>query len=116
MVHRNIEAILIYGVSSHGLVWPPTFSLGLVLLATLNFVLYVAEVSLELFDHLFSVPQLLQCIVCEVHRLFDPPHLERGYVKRIIVIVCFLGFHCFAEVKLQLLLLGVLLLGLLVLF
>jgi hypothetical protein len=116
MVHRDVEAILINGVSSHGLVGPPTFPFGLILFATLNFVLYLAEVTLELLDHLFSVPQLLQCIVCEVHRLFDPSHLERGYVKRIIFIVSFLGFHCFAEVQLQLLLLGVLLLGLFVLF
>jgi hypothetical protein len=67
MVHRDVEAILINGVSSHCLVWPPTFSLGLFLLATLNFVLDLIKVSLELLDHLFTVPQLLQCIICEVH-------------------------------------------------
>ena len=67
MVHRDVEAILINGVSSHGLVGPATFSLGLILLATLDFVLDVIEVILELLNHLFSVPQLLQCIVCEVH-------------------------------------------------
>jgi hypothetical protein len=67
MVHRDVEAILINIVSSHSLVWSPTFSLGLFLLATLNFVLDLIKVSLELLDHLFTVPQLLQCIICEVH-------------------------------------------------
>ena len=67
MVHRDVEAILINHVSSHGLVGPPTFPLGLLLLATLNFVLDLVKVSLELLDHLFSVPQLLQCIIREVH-------------------------------------------------
>jgi hypothetical protein len=67
MVHRDVEAILIDSISSHGLVRPPTFSLGLLLLATLNFVLDLVKVSLELLYHLFSVPQLLECIVCEVH-------------------------------------------------
>ena len=67
MVHRDVEAVLIHGVSSHGLVGPPTFTFGLFLLTTFNFVLDVAKVSLELLDHLLSVPQLLQCIVCEVH-------------------------------------------------
>jgi len=67
MVHRDVEAILINGVSSHGLVRPPTFPFGLILLATLDFGLDVIEVIFELLDHLFSVPKLLQCIVCEVH-------------------------------------------------
>jgi hypothetical protein len=59
MVHRDVKAILIDGISSHGFVRPPTFSLGLFLLSTLNFVLDLVKVSLELFYHLFSVPQLL---------------------------------------------------------
>jgi hypothetical protein len=67
MVHRDVEAILINGVSTHGLVGPATFTFGLFLLATLDFVLDVIEVILELLDHLFSIPQLLQSIICEVY-------------------------------------------------
>ena len=87
MIHRDVEAILIYSVlTAHPSVGPSALPLRFFLLATLDLILDEVEVALKLFDHLFALPQLLQGVISQMYGLLDSPHFQGSDVERVIVL------------------------------